>query len=317
MALSTTKTAPAPHANLAGFASDADRWSAVIRRDPAADGAFTYSVRTTGVYCRPSCPARLARRENVHFHATCAEAEAAGFRPCKRCQPNGQALDWPRIAEDLDTHGSAVIGGVLTRKDCAALVRRYSDDDLFRSRVVMARHGFGRGEYKYFTYPLPALVAQLRTTLYPPLAEIANRWNAAMNIDTRFPATHAEFLDRCPEDGQSKPTPLILQYAEGDYNCLHQDLYGAHVFPLQAAFLLSEPGRDFGGGEFVLTEQRPRMQSRAEVVPLRQGDGVIFPVHHRPVQGTRGTYRVTMRHGVSRVRSGHRHTLGVIFHDAQ
>jgi hypothetical protein len=227
------------------------------------------------------------------------------------------ALDWPRIAGDLDTYGCAVVEKALSRADCDALAGRYADGGAFRSRVVMARHGFGRGEYKYFTYPLPGLVARLRTALYPPLAEIANHWNAALDIDIRYPAAHADYLERCREDGQVKPTPLLLRYAEGDYNCLHQDLYGTHVFPLQAAFLLSEPGRDFGGGEFVLTEQRPRRQSRAEVVPLRQGDGVIFPVHHRPVQGTRGTYRVNMRHGVSRLRSGHRLTLGVIFHDAQ
>jgi len=317
LAPAATAAAPTKRAKAAGFATDAERWAAVVRRDPVADGVFYYSVRTTGVYCRPSCPARLARRENVRFHATGAEAQAAGFRPCKRCRPNGQALDWPRIAEDLDTHGYAVIGGVLSRKECAALVRSYTNDEKFRSRVVMARHGFGRGEYKYFAYPLPELVVRLRATLYPPLAEIANRWHAAMGIDARFPETHAEFLERCWEAGQAKPTPLILQYAEGDYNCLHQDLYGAHIFPLQAAFLLSEPERDFRGGEFVLTEQRPRRQSRAEVVPLHQGDGVIFPVRHRPVQGTRGTYRVNMRHGVSRIRSGRRHTLGVIFHDAQ
>jgi hypothetical protein len=227
------------------------------------------------------------------------------------------ALDWPRIAGDLDTYGCAVVEKALSRADCDALAGRYADGGAFRSRVVMARHGFGRGEYKYFAYPLPGLVARLRTALYPPLAEIANHWNAALDIDIRYPAAHADYLERCREDGQVKPTPLLLRYAEGDYNCLHQDLYGTHVFPLQAAFLLSEPGRDFGGGEFVLTEQRPRRQSRAEVVPLRQGDGVIFPVHHRPVQGTRGTYRVNMRHGVSRLRSGHRLTLGVIFHDAQ
>jgi len=227
------------------------------------------------------------------------------------------ALDWPRIGKDLDTYGCAVVEGALKRQDCDELAHSYATDDLFRSRVVMARHGFGRGEYKYFAYPLPDLVARLRATLYPPLAEIANRWHAAMGIDTRFPGTHAAYLDRCREDGQSKPTPLILQYSEGDYNCLHQDLYGAHVFPLQAAFLLSEPERDFSGGEFVLTEQRPRMQSRAEVAPLRQGDGVVFPVHRRPKQGTRGAYRVNLRHGVSRVRSGNRYTLGVIFHDAQ
>jgi hypothetical protein len=180
----------------------------------------------------------------------------------------------------------------------------------------MARHGFGRGEYRYFAYPLPVIVAELRTTLYPRLAPIANRWNASMGIAARFPEAHAAFLERCHRAGQARPTPLLLQYGAGDFNALHQDLYGEHVFPLQVAILLSQPGRDFTGGEFVLTEQRPRMQSRAEVVPLRQGDGVIFAVRHRPVQGTRGPYRVTMRHGVSRLRSGHRHTLGVIFHDA-
>ncbi len=181
----------------------------------------------------------------------------------------------------------------------------------------MARHGFGRGEYKYFAYPLPDVVAALRAAFYPPLAEIANRWNAAMRIETRFPTAHAAFLDRCRAAGQTRPTPLLLAYGEGDYNCLHQDLYGAHVFPLQATILLSESGRDFNGGEFVLAEQRPQMQSRAEVVPLGRGDGVIFPAHHRPVTGSRGTYRVKLRHGVSRVRSGRRYTLGIIFHDAE
>jgi len=226
-------------------------------------------------------------------------------------------LDWRSIAEQLDTHGCAVLGGVLPADACAVLATTYDDDARFRSRVVMSRHGFGRGEYKYFAYPLPGLVSALRTALYPPLAEIANRWNAAMAIDVRYPADHGAFLERCHSAGQTKPTPLLLQYGPGDYNCLHQDLYGALAFPLQVAFLLAEPGRDFTGGEFVLTEQRPRMQSRAEVVPLRRGDGVIFPVHHRPVQGARGVYRVHLRHGVSRVRSGHRSTLGIIFHDAQ
>jgi len=193
----------------------------------------------------------------------------------------------------------------------------YSEEERFRSRVVMARHGFGRGEYKYFSYPLPELVADLRSALYPCLAPTANRWNAAMRSDVRFPDTHAVFLRRCHQAGQLRPTPLLLQYAADDYNCLHQDLYGEHVFPLQVAILLSEPGTDFTGGEFVLAEQRPRMQSRAEVVPLRQGDAVVFAVHHRPVQGARGAYRVNLRHGVSRVLSGHRHTLGVIFHDAE
>ena len=201
--------------------------------------------------------------------------------------------------------------------ECAEIATWYSDDALFRSRVVMARHGFGRGEYKYFRYPLPEPIAQLRTELYPKLAEIANRWNDEMKIAVQYPRTHEEFLARCRAAGQDKPTPLLLQYQEGDYNCLHQDLYGDHVFPIQVAILLSEPGEDFTGGEFVLTEQRPRMQSRAEVVPLRRGGAVAFAVHHRPVKGARGSYRVNMRHGVSRLRSGHRHTLGIIFHDAK
>jgi hypothetical protein len=227
------------------------------------------------------------------------------------------ALDWERLTADLDAHGCATTGPLLTSEQCTALAETYGGDDLFRSRVIMARHGFGRGEYKYFAYPLPELVATLRAALYPPLADVANRWNEAMGIGVRYPSDHASYLARCHRAGQSKPTPLLLQYGVGDYNCLHQDLYGEHVFPLQATFLLSRPGEDFTGGEFVLTEQRPRMQSRAEVVSLIQGEGVIFPVHHRPVQGTRGTYRVNMRHGVSRLRSGHRHTLGVIFHDAK
>jgi hypothetical protein len=226
-------------------------------------------------------------------------------------------LDWRSIADDLDGHGCAVLGGLLSGAACAALAAGYEDDARFRSRVVMGRHGFGRGEYKYFTYPLPDVVAALRAALYPPLAAIANRWNAAMAIDARYPDDHDAFLDRCRAAGQARPTPLLLKYGPGDFNCLHQDLYGSLAFPLQVAILLAEPGHDFTGGEFVLTEQRPRMQSRAEVVPLRRGDGVIFPVHHRPVQGTRGVYRVNLRHGVSRVRSGHRSTLGIIFHDAQ
>ena len=227
------------------------------------------------------------------------------------------ALDWADVAAQLDAYGCATTGPLLTPAQCAALAGSYSSDAPFRSRVVMARHGFGRGEYRYFAYPLPDLVAELRMALYPPLADIANRWNAAMGIDLGYPRDHASYLARCRKAGQTKPTPLLLQYGAGDYNCLHQDLYGEHVFPLQVAFLLSRPGEDFTGGEFVLTEQRPRMQSRAEIVPLVQGEGVIFPVHHRPVQGTRGIYRVNMRHGVSRLRSGHRHTLGIIFHDAK
>lgn len=228
-----------------------------------------------------------------------------------------EALDWAAMASGLDAQGCAVTGPLLTAEECAALAARYPEDKPFRSRVIMARHGFGRGEYKYFAYPLPGLIQELRTALYPRLAEIANRWNEAMGIAIRFPQAHEDFLKRCHQAGQPRPTPLLLQYGPGDYNCLHQDLYGEHVFPLQATVLLSQPGADFSGGEFVLTEQRPRMQSRAEVVPLRQGEAVIFPVHHRPVQGTRGVYRVNMRHGVSRIRDGHRHTLGIIFHDAK
>jgi len=227
------------------------------------------------------------------------------------------ALDWDRIAAALDAEGWAVVGPMLTPEECESLARTYGDDPRFRSRIVMARHGFGRGEYKYFAHPLPHAVVALRTALYPALAGIANRWNDSLGVDVRYPDVHADFLDRCHRAGQTRPTPLLLQYGAGDYNCLHQDLYGEHVFPLQVAFLLSAPGRDFTGGEFVLTEQRPRMQSRVAVVPLRQGEGVIFPVHRRPVRGTRGVYSVTMRHGVSCVRSGRRHALGVIFHDAR
>lgn len=227
-----------------------------------------------------------------------------------------RAYDWASVAEDLDAHGCAMLEALLSPLECAALASLYADDERFRNRVVMARHGFGRGEYRYFSYPLPELVAGLRTAVYPQLAPIANRWNASMGLAVRYPATHAEFIERCHAAGQQRPTPLLLQYGADDYNCLHQDLYGEHVFPLQVAVLLSEPGRDFNGGEFVLTEQRPRMQSRAEVVPLRQGDAVVFAVHQRPVQGTRGSYRVNLRHGVSRVRRGRRHTLGIIFHDA-
>ena len=228
-------------------------------------------------------------------------------------------LDWEHISRELDDRGNAVLEHILNPVECRDLSDLYRKDmdDVFRSEVVMARHGFGRGEYRYFDYPLPDIVSELRTVLYPKLAPIANRWNQTMNIDIHYPVKHDDFIQRCHADGQCKPTPLLLQYGEGDYNCLHQDLYGEHVFPIQVAILLSEPGSHFSGGEFVLTEQRPRMQSRPEVVPLRQGDGVAFAVHHRPVQGKRGTYRVNMRHGVSPLRSGHRHTLGIIFHDAK
>ena len=227
------------------------------------------------------------------------------------------ALDWAGVAHGLDTAGCALVRGMLSEAECRAYAGAYDDAERYRSRVVMARHGFGRGEYKYFAYPLPQPLEALRSALYGPLAAIANRWHQAMGIEARFPAAHADFLARCHEAGQARPTPLILQYREGDYNCLHQDLYGEHVFPLQAAVLLSRPGTDFTGGQFVLSEQRPRMQSRVEVVELSQGDCVIFPVNHRPVNGARGVYRVAMRPGVSRIKSGQRHTLGIIFHDAQ
>jgi hypothetical protein len=228
-----------------------------------------------------------------------------------------ETIDWTQVTSELDAQGCAVLKNLLTPDECVALAALYPDDARFRSRVVMARHGFGRGEYKYFSYPLPDLIAELRPELYARLHPVANRWNHAMGIDISYPETHEAFLERCHEAGQIRPTPLLLQYGAGDYNCLHQDLYGEHVFPIQVAILLSEPGSDFTGGEFVLTEQRPRMQSRAEVVPLARGDAVAFAVHHRPVQGTRGAYRVNLRHGVSRIRSGHRYTVGVIFHDAK
>jgi len=226
-------------------------------------------------------------------------------------------LEWRGIAAALDAHGCAVVNGLLPPDVCTELAAAYDVEDRFRSRIVMASHGFGRGEYKYFAYPLPPVVGELRASLYPPLATIASHWNEAMGIAVRYPSTLDEYLERCHRAGQTKPTPLVLRYGEGDYNCLHQDVYGEHLFPIQATVLLAMPGRDFTGGEFVLTEQRPRMQSRAEVVPLEQGDCVIFPVRHRPVRGSRGSYRVTMRHGVSRLRSGRRHTLGIIFHDAR
>jgi hypothetical protein len=226
------------------------------------------------------------------------------------------AADWNQIAEDLNADGYAIVKRLLSPDECDRVRALYEQQDIFRSHVVMERHSFGRGEYRYFRYPLPDLVAELRTSIYPHLAPVANRWNESMGLDVRYPAQHAAYVDRCHAAGQVKPTPLILKYGAGDYNCLHQDLYGAHVFPLQVAILLSEPNRDFTGGEFVLTEQRPRMQSRPIVVPLQKGDGVVFAVSHRPVHGKRGWYRVNLRHGVSRLHSGARYTLGIIFHDA-
>ena len=227
------------------------------------------------------------------------------------------SIDWPATAAQLDIRGYAVWPGLLASAACEALAALYPNESRFRSRIIMSRHGFGRGEYQYFAYPLPSPVGELRAALYPHLAPIANEWSRRLGGEARFPATLEAFLARCRAAGQVKPTPLLLQYGPEDYNCLHQDLYGEWVFPLQLTVLLSQPGRDFSGGEFVLTEQRPRMQSRAEVVPLEQGDAVLFAVHHRPVRGRRGEYRVNLRHGVSRVRFGRRHTLGVIFHDAR
>jgi hypothetical protein len=226
-------------------------------------------------------------------------------------------IAWERVYRELDGEGNAVVKGLLASDECDEVRDLYQDVRIFRSQVVMERHGFGRGEYRYFSYPLPNLITKLRTSLYPHLVPIANRWNEAMGFNVRYPATHAEYIKRCHQAGQTKPTPLILKYGTDDYNCLHQDLYGEHVFPLQIAILLSEPNKDFTGGEFVMTEQRPRMQSRPLVVSLRKGDGVVFAVNHRPVQGKKSVYRVTMRHGVSRLRSGSRYTLGIIFHDAQ
>ena len=226
------------------------------------------------------------------------------------------AIDWAQVGADLNAQGWARVGALLSDAACEAMAALYGPGPTFRSHVVMARHGFGRGEYRYFAYPLPDLVQILRTSLYARLVPIANRWHVRMGLDVRFPDAHTAFLARCHADDQRRPTPLLLRYQPGDYNCLHQDLYGAHVFPVQAAVLLSTPGADFTGGEFVMTEQRPRMQSRAEVVPLGKGDMVIFAVNQRPQQGARGDYRVTMRHGVSTLRSGQRHMMGIIFHDA-
>ena len=227
------------------------------------------------------------------------------------------SFDWLDVETRLDATGWALLPGLLSPAECAATAALYDDDARFRSHVIMARHGFGQGEYKYFAHPLPDLVTELRGALYPRLVSVANRWHEALGLAVRFPPTHAAFLRRCHDAGQKRPTPLLLRYGPGDYNALHQDVYGEHVFPLQVAILLAEPGKDFEGGEFVLAEQRPRLQTRVEVVPLRRGDGVAFAVRDRPAEGERGAYRVQMRHGVSRVRGGNRHTLGVIFHDAE
>jgi hypothetical protein len=274
-----------------------------------------------------SAPTLASRRPSPQPHSPGERGEPVAQRtpsPLGRRWPEGpdegfpaiDALDWPAIERELDAYSCAIAPKLISRETCRELAALYTDDVRFRSRIVMAAHGFGRGEYKYFVDPLPELIVALRRGFYPRLAPIADRWNEAMGVPVRYPAEHEKFLARCHEAGQTRPTPLLLRYGPGDYNCLHQDVYGEHLFPLQVAILLSEPGHDFTGGEFVLTEQRPRMQSRAEVAPLTQGDGVIFAVRERPVQGTRGTYRVNLRHGVSRIKSGERFTLGVIFHDA-
>jgi len=239
---------------------------------------------------------------------------SADFRSLK---PRIDKYDWDEIAANLNSFGCAVLDGLLTPNESKSAAALYAHDEHFRSHVHMARHGFGKGEYKYFRYPLPAIVNTLRPALYSRVVTVANEWNARMDLGTRYPQQHADYLKLCHKAGQVRPTPLLLQYATGDFNCLHQDLYGELAFPLQLTILLSQPGVDFTGGEFVLTEQRPRMQSRVEVVPLQQGDAVVFAVKSRPVQGTKGAYRVNLRHGVSRIRSGQRHTLGIIFHDAQ
>jgi uncharacterized protein len=226
------------------------------------------------------------------------------------------AVDWRRVERELDADGAALVQALFTAEECRQLSSFYAKDELFRSQVVMERHGFGRGEYKYFSYPLPSPVAELRGLLYAELAPVANAWNERLAIEMRYPADHSSFVQLCHAAGQTRPTPLLLRYGAGDYNCLHQDLYGEQMFPLQVAVLLSDPERDFSGGEFVMTEQRPRRQSRPLVLPLRLGDALVFAVNERPVQGTRGVYRVKMRHGVSRLRGGERHTLGIIFHDA-
>ena len=304
---------------------DEARWRAVQARDAAADGVFVYAVRTTGVYCRPSCAAR-PKRANVEFFAGPAEALAAGYRACKRCggEPGAAdlaeriaALPWDELCARIDAEGYATTGPLLREAECAGLRALFAEDARFRSRIDMARHGFGKGQYRYFAEPLPPLVAALRRHAYTPLARLANAWQERLGRAADYPASHAAYRAACHAAGQLRPTPLLLRYRPGDYNRMHQDLYGEMVFPLQLAVLLSEPGRDFTGGEFLLAEQRPRMQTRTEVVPLAQGEAVIFAVAARPVTGTRGAYRATMRHGVSLLRSGERYTLGVIFHDAR
>ncbi len=300
-------------------------WAAVVARDPSADGAFYCCVRTTKVYCRPSCAGRPLRK-NLFFVRTRAEAERSGMRACKRCRPDRlirgalceriSAVDWPGVEAKLDDLGFARLGRLLSDVECERLAALYGAGGEFRSTVTMARHGFGAGEYKYFADPMPELVETLRTDLYARVAPIASVWRRRLGEDRPYPQAHADYRALCASAGQNRPTPLLLSYGPGDYNRLHQDLYGSETFPIQIAILLSAPGKDFDGGEFILTEQRPRMQARAHVVPLEQGDAVAFAVNDRPVEGAKGPYRAKMRHGVATLRSGRRMTLGVIFHDA-
>jgi uncharacterized protein len=294
--------------------------------DPTGDGKFYSSVKDGGLpilhpmgsrtKAYPSAEKGMRMSSLLVSTTTTAQNKVGNAVPLDCAVARVGALDWPSIQKVLEDEGRVLLPKLLDSEECKALVHLYPDDTLFRSHIIMGRHGFGRGEYKYFNYPLPDIIQSLRTALYPRFARVADRWNEVMGIEVRYPESHSEFVRRCHKAGQARSTPLLLQYGEGDFNCLHQDLYGEHVFPIQVTILLSEPATDFTGGEFVLTEQRPRMQSKPEVVPLRQGDAVAFAVHHRPVQGRSGTYRVNLRHGVSRLRSGRRHAVGIIFHDA-
>ncbi len=306
--------------------NDDARWDAVMRRDAGANGRFWSCVKTTGFYCLPSCAGRPLRK-NVVFADTRAEAEAAGFRPCKRCRPEQfvsgsledrtAGVDWTGAEAALNANGWAPLGRLLSDAECASLIDGYGDAEKYRSTVTMRRHGFGEGEYRYFANPAPAIVAALRISCYERLAPLANEWRARLSDDREaFPAGHQAYLERCALVGQARPAPLILKYGPGDYNRLHQDLYGGEVFPVQVAILLSQPGQDFDGGEFIMTEQTPRRQSRAMVLPLEKGSAIAFAVNDRPVDGARGSYRLKMRHGVSEIRRGARYCLGVIFHDA-
>ncbi len=308
------------------YADEAARFAAMEARDREAEGRFWVCVKTTGIFCLPTCAARPPLKKNVVFARSRAEAMAMGYRPCKRCRPERfvaaslaeriDGVDWARAGAGLDECGWASLGALLSFEECNAMIAAYTDDSIYRSTVTMSRHGFGSGEYRYYAEPLPCVLAGLRERLYPPLATIASRWSAALG-QRPYPATHSAYRRICADAGQTQPTPLILKYGPGDYNRLHQDLYGGEAFPIQAAFLLSEPGRDFEGGEFILTEQRPRMQSRATVAPLKKGEAIAFAVNDRPLRGARGTYRAKMRHGVSALRAGARFAAGIIFHDAE